>query len=155
MWKQIEGYPNYEVSTEGQVRNVKTNKMLTNIVTKQGRHRVKLSVDGESKGYQVHRLVATTFIPNIEGKPEVDHIDRNRLNNHVSNLRWVTHSENQCNKGYYHHIGNKESQFIGMQANGSFRVQIQSLGKRVYDKTFKTKEEAILYRDQFMADNPR
>ena len=50
------------------------------------------------KNYLVHRLVAETFIPNPENKPCIDHIDRNRLNNNVSNLRWVTVKENNLNQ---------------------------------------------------------
>ena len=45
----------------------------------------------------VHRMVAELFVPNPENKPFVDHIDTNRLNNHFSNLRWVTQTENMNN----------------------------------------------------------
>lgn len=45
----------------------------------------------------IHRMVAETFIPNPENKPQVDHIDADRYNNHVSNLRWVTSLENSRN----------------------------------------------------------
>ena len=50
------------------------------------------------KTYLVHRLIAETFIPNPENKPCIDHIDRNRDNNDVSNLRWVTIKENAYNQ---------------------------------------------------------
>ena len=45
----------------------------------------------------VHRLVAEAFIPNPENKPMIDHLDRNRQNNHVTNIRWCTMSENMLN----------------------------------------------------------
>lgn len=56
------------------------------------------TVGVERKVHKLHRLIAETFIPNPENKPTVDHIDRNGLNNHVSNLRWATHSEQNDNR---------------------------------------------------------
>ncbi len=55
---------------------------------------VNLWADGKRKAKLVHRLVAETFIPNPESKPDVNHIDGDSTNNHVSNLEWVTKSEN-------------------------------------------------------------
>lgn len=57
-----------------------------------------LSVCVENKNRSVHRLIAETFIENPEGKPCVDHINRNKDDNSVENLRWVTHAENQANR---------------------------------------------------------
>ena len=56
-----------------------------------------LSVTVDGKSYLVHRLVAETFIENKEGKPTVDHRDRCRTNNSVSNLKWATLHEQQIN----------------------------------------------------------
>lgn len=58
---------------------------------------VALTNNGVCHHYKVHRLVATAFIPNPYNLPEVDHVDRDGLNNHCSNLRWVSHKENLNN----------------------------------------------------------
>lgn len=58
---------------------------------------VNVSVNGVAKPRLVHRLLALTFIPNPENKPQIDHIDGNRSNNQLENLRWCTGSENMCN----------------------------------------------------------
>lgn len=56
--------------------------------------RVKLWKDGEVKTHLVSRLVATAFIPNLENKPTINHIDGNPLNNNIVNLEWATYKEN-------------------------------------------------------------
>lgn len=95
VWKQT-SYANYEVSNWGNVRNIKTGKLLTNSLSKSnGYYKVTLSVNGKSKPIEVHRLVAETFKPNkTNQKLVVDHIDGNKLNNDESNLQWITSSAN-------------------------------------------------------------
>lgn len=61
-----------------------------------GYKRVQFTVDGKRHTTGVHRLVAIAFIPNPENKSDVNHIDGNKSNNHVSNLEWCTHKENMA-----------------------------------------------------------
>lgn len=56
-------------------------------MTKNGYEEVSVSIDGKPYTKSVHRLVAITFLENPENKPEVDHIDSNKLNNRADNLR--------------------------------------------------------------------
>lgn len=96
MWKKII-FNNietiYSVSDDGQVRNDKTNRILSQR-TQQGYKHVGLTVNGKPKSCRVHRLVATAFIENPENKPYVNHIDGCRSNNNVTNLEWCTPQEN-------------------------------------------------------------
>lgn len=103
-FKPIEGYPHYAVSTWGNVINTDTGCVLYQEETKKGYLRVKLSNGhGEVRNHKVHRLVAKAFIPNMEGKPQVNHIDGNKKNNSVSNLEWVTNQENAAKRAYIIH----------------------------------------------------
>ena len=108
LWKSIQGYEGlYEVSNLGNVRSLdrKVNqangtignykgKILKGETDNRGYKRVRLSKNNKAKKFQVHRLVALAFIPNIENKPFVNHIDENTSNNNVNNLEWVTGCEN-------------------------------------------------------------
>lgn len=101
LWQPIDGYDKYEVSTFGRVRsNYKNGKTKTLSLRKNTNnyYQVSLCRDSYAKNFDVHRLVAQTFIPNPEGKKCVDHKNNNRLDNNINNLRWATVAENQYNR---------------------------------------------------------
>lgn len=95
MWAIIPKYKNYFINEYGRVKN-KTGRVLTQHFVN-NYARVTLSKKGKRKHMKVHRLVAMTFLENEDDKPCVDHIDGNKLNNNVGNLRWCTHTENSMN----------------------------------------------------------
>lgn len=98
IWKTIEDYPNYMVSNMGRVKNLRgKGKILKIKKEKNGYIRINLYKKGVNKHFSVHRLVAQAFIPNPENKPQIDHINTNRTDNRVENLRWVTRIENMNN----------------------------------------------------------
>ena len=96
IWKNISNYDNYEVSSFGNVRNKNTGRILkpSNIG---GYYYVGLS-NIKTKTFSVHRLVALSFIENPEVKPGVNHKDKNKLNNILSNLEWATIKENNIHR---------------------------------------------------------
>ena len=93
--RTIKGHENYMATTWGRIISKKTGEAITPEVHDKGYLRVYLYDNGKRKHYKVHRLVAETFIPNLEGKPHVNHIDGNPGNNSVTNLEWVTNKENR------------------------------------------------------------
>lgn len=110
IWKDVIGYEgSYQVSNLGRVKSVsreifnrgvrqKIKERILKPCNKGGYLFVTLSQFGKPKTFAVHRLVAITFLPNPENKPQVNHLDENPLNNRLTNLAWATASEN-CNYG--------------------------------------------------------
>jgi hypothetical protein len=91
----INGYErNYRLYIDGEVWSVKSGKFLKQEISK-GYKRVTLSINGKTKRFQTHRLVAMYFIENPLNKPCVNHIDGNKNNNNFENLEWCTYSENE------------------------------------------------------------
>lgn len=87
----------YGINVHGQVRNLKTGYLLKGSILHSYRY-INFRWEGKQKNKAVHRLVAEAFLPNPNNLPIVDHIDGDRLNNDISNLRWVTEKENANNK---------------------------------------------------------
>lgn len=103
IWKSVENFNNYEISTFGNVRNIQTNKKLKPYLDNPGYLNISLSKNNIKKSFKIHRLVAFAFILNLENKLTVNHIDINKQNNCVSNLEWATMSEQNMaiNKGVF------------------------------------------------------
>jgi hypothetical protein len=99
-WKVIKGYEGlYEISEHGDVK-VLRNDSLRKLRIERGYHRVNLSKNGVKKFFAVHRLVAYAFCVGYKEGLVVNHIDGNKLNNHYSNLEWVTSKENTLHGVY-------------------------------------------------------
>jgi hypothetical protein len=92
IWKKIDEYE-YFVSNRGRVKNTK-NYIMKQHLNKDGYFRIGLSNNNKHKNFLVSRLVAIAFIPNPHNLPQADHMNKNRTDNNVDNLRWVTSMEN-------------------------------------------------------------
>ncbi|MZX73155.1 endodeoxyribonuclease [Streptococcus pyogenes] len=95
MWVKIARNTNYSINENGVVRNDITGRIKKPFTNKRNGYLiVDLYKDNKSEKVPIHRLVAEAFIPNLENKAMVDHIDGDRKNNSINNLRWATYSEN-------------------------------------------------------------
>lgn len=96
-WKQIEEFRRYDVSTFGRFRSRGTGKTFVPYRSENGYARINLTKDGKLHNCLAHRVVAKTFLLNPDNLPYVDHIDGDRMNCRVENLRWASYSQNAKN----------------------------------------------------------
>ena len=104
-WRTVPGWPAYEISSEGIVRRCQRwrhrqpHTRLMPFIRRNGYAQVILHQGGRRRRFGVHQLVALAFLgPKPSPQHEVAHLDGQRLNNHVSNLAWLLHSENERHK---------------------------------------------------------
>ena len=110
VWKDITDYPNYQVSNYGRVKskerytkqrngtNLRKEKLLIPQKDHKGYLYVRLYNENGWNYFKIHILVANAFISNVNNEPTVDHIDRNKENNKVDNLRWASYTVQANNK---------------------------------------------------------
>ena len=128
MWEEIRDYPNYLISKEypHNIKRKKGNKLIA--LCDNGEGYLKCMLDG--KNCYHHRLVAKQFIPNDDpvNKTEIDHINHVRSDNHITNLRWVSHASNMRNTASYN---GKIFTFVKHISDSSIRIR--TYGRRILD----------------------
>lgn len=141
-WKIINDYPNYEISNLGNVRNLKNKKLLKFWISK-GYHRIGLYGGKKQKIISVHRLVAQAFIPNLNNKPQINHINHVRNDNRIENLEWVTNLENSRHKISYkkRKITLKELNII---YNTYIKIGLKETSKK-YDIDYSSLQTLLFY----------
>ena len=94
VWVSLKEFPQYEASNEGDIRNKKTGRILKQKLGVHDRYQVSLFDNGRSHTKQVHRLIADSFFDGNHEGLDVDHVDGDHKNNHISNLEFCTRKEN-------------------------------------------------------------
>lgn len=139
-WAEIEGYPNYKITSGGIIINCVTGRVLKPFIKEDGYHCVKLTWNSVRTHYRVSRLVATAFVGNPHRYPIVDHIDGDKSNNNAQNLVWTTYTGNNLNSRKRRR---KNQLPRGVSKDGNqYRVRHTVKG-RIYEiGRFETVEEA-------------
>ena len=150
---KVLNYPNYLVFRNGKVLNLKRKIFMKPQLKTTGYYYYGFwDGKGNRKNIQLHVLLAIHFIPNLDKKLMVDHIDRNPKNNNLNNLRWVTHTENMSNKNYDEYSVRSSNQLKQKNIHYSnthkrYIFKMIRDKKTIHQKYFKTLEEAISFRD--------
>lgn len=140
----------YQLTDDYHIYHVEKKRNLKESITKKGYIRVNLNTLGTTP---LHRIIALSLIPNPNKLFIVDHIDRNRQNNKIENLRWVTSSENVKNSKTRctNKLGEKHIHYN--KSNKNYVINITTLGIEEYSHSCKTIEEAIKCRDLYLNNN--
>ena len=136
-WRNVVGYNGkYLVSNEGRVKNAKSGRILKEMITHRGYVKVHLFRTDDEKNIFLHRIVADEFIPNPQRKPQVNHIDGNKLNNNADNLEWCTghenvrHSwENGLREGNVQWYRSKMKKVVAISIDGTDVIRFNSIAE--------------------------
>ena len=152
IFRAVDMYPNYEISSHGRLRNSKTGRILIPQLTGAEGNQylsVKLYSRGVGTNYKIHQLVAFAFCENPENLPCVDHADRDPNNNNYWNLRWATHLLNNMNRTKTTKKPTS-SRYKGVYFNkvaNKFQAYINSNGQRNHLGLFVNEEDAARHYD--------
>jgi hypothetical protein len=150
-FEDLKGYEKlYKINRKGEIWSCYYKRLMKpTLSTSTGYYAIEIT-KGPQQGIQthIHRLLAIQFIPNPNNLPLIDHIDRNKINNCLENLRWASHRTNNLNMGKTPKSGHQN---ICIDSYNCKIVNIYINGKR-YNKRFKELKDAIAYRDKLIEE---
>jgi hypothetical protein len=150
-FRSIINYPNYSISNLGNVKNNKTNKILANSLHKSGYFIIGLFKDGKRWNFRINRLVAEAFLDGFDKQFYIDHIDRNKINNNIKNLRMVTPTQSVLNRGIWGKSKYKGTYFS--KTRKDWRSQIRVNKKAISLGNFKTELEGAMAYNNYIEEN--
>lgn len=139
-WRKIKGF-HYSVSNTGEVRNDKTGRILKKRHSTSGYLCVQL-FDKKTYFKYVHRLVGEAFVQNPKNHPQIDHIDGDKTNNDVSNLRWVSVSENRLAYGNEERALNRMRKVLAKKETGE---EIVFSSRKSVGEYFRCSDSKVKY----------
>lgn len=149
-FKDIQGYEGkYRINRDGDIYSVKRNELLKWKI-KKGYYIIILSNEGHEKTYYIHRLIALHFIPNPENHPIVVHIDKNKTNNNINNLKWCSYNDASKYRKVKGGISIVRRVLMNKKESFSYLVYI-----RKEQRCFKTYEEAKNFLYNYIEKNEK
>jgi len=156
--KNINAFETYTINTQGIVKCIRTGKILPQFLNSSGYKTVNIKNPNGCRTYTIHRLVGEMFLPKSNEKLEIDHIDRNKLNNNLDNLRWVDDYEQAINKKSWSESKKKYIYYEDEDKKNyaSFTIRIKN-HKLKYCKRFRTDmysfEDVVKHRNHILSVN--
>ena len=158
VFKKIEGYPDYAISNFGRVlslprKGVRKERFRKTNLNKHGYLCFTFRTNKIMINLRIHRLIAEHFIPNPFNLPYVDHIDQDKLNNQINNLRWVFPFDNCHNIDSAQIRSKLQIRHISYSDEKNKYVFQKTIRGKQHIRRFNTLEEAIEYKKKYLAEN--
>ena len=144
----IDGFTDYLIFPDGKVYSNKTHKFLSPNSDNNGYLRISFKHNKKISTYRIHRLVALHYIPNPDNLPCVDHINGNKIDNRIKNLRWVSYEDNSKNMTICR--SNTGHQGVSYVRQKDIFVAYTNINNKQYRKYFKNLEDAVAWRKEMV-----
>jgi len=152
IWKKIQEY-DYSINEEGEVRNDLTGIIRKNHLDKYGYFIIYLYKNNYRKEFRIHRLLCKYFKEDYSEELQVDHIDKNRQNNNLNNLRMVTPQQNASNRNKQKNSSSKYKGVCFKKNEKKWQARITINLKTIQIGYFNTQEEAAKAYNDYIDQN--